>query len=284
MTLLAVALAAIAAALLTTPVGRPPGAGVTSWPSASPLPGAVGAAGDEDLSRAGRSHRAVLCAGAALMAWTVTSSGLTGTQLGVVAVAGGSGVAVARSVAASRRADVARRRRRAVVDLCEALVGELRAGQPVLVALERSVTVWPEVAPAVAAARLDADLPEALRRLAGRPGAEALHHLAAAWELCAVTGGGLAAASNQVLDAARADAAALRQVEGEVSSARATARLVAGLPVVVLTAGAGLGARPWGFLLGDPVGVACLATGVALVAAGLAWIDRIATSATSNGG
>jgi tight adherence protein B len=88
-------------------------------------------------------------------------------------------------------------------------------------------------------------------------------------------------AAGQVLEAARADAAALRQVEGEASSARATARLVAVLPVVVLIAGEGLGARPWSFLLGHPVGVTCLAAGVLLVVTGLAWIDRIAASATS---
>jgi tight adherence protein B len=89
---------------------------------------------------------------------------------------------------------------------------------------------------------------------------------------------------SQVLDSARADAAALREVESEVSSARATARLVASLPLVVLVAGQGLGAHPWAFLLGRPAGVACLAAGVGLVVLGLAWIDRIAVSATSAGG
>ena len=209
---------------------------------------------------------------------------MTGTQLAVAVVAGGAGAAGVRMVAASRRAGEAARRRESVVVFCEALVGELRAGQPVLVALERSAVVWPEVLPVLSAARLDADLPAALRRLADAPGAEAVTHLAAAWQLCAATGGGLTDAAAQVLESARAEAAALRQVEGEVSSARATARLVAALPVVVLTAGQGLGARPWAFLLGHPVGVGCLACGVLLVLAGLAWIDRIATAATSGEG
>jgi tight adherence protein B len=187
-------------------------------------------------------------------------------------------------VAAARRAEEAARRRRSVVDFCEALVGELRAGQPVLAALERSAPVWPEVASLGTAARLDADLPSAFRRLARSPGAESLAHLAAAWQLCARTGGGLTSAAALVLESARADAAALRQVEGEVSSARATARLVAALPVVVLSAGQGLGGRPWAFLLGHPAGVTCLGCGVALVFAGLAWIDRIAAAATSEEG
>jgi tight adherence protein B len=59
---------------------------------------------------------------------------------------------------------------------------------------------------------------------------------------------------------------------------------VAALPVIVLSAGEGLGARPWAFLVGHPAGVACLGGGVALVLAGLAWIDRIAVTATSSHG
>ena len=269
-TVLAALLAAAAAALL---VGPGAGGGRLRTGGAERLVGRPG-------GRPGR-RRAVLLVTAAATAGVLASSAVTGTQIGVAAVVAGASTAVVRGLRVARRAEEARRRRRAVVDFCEALVGELRAGQPVLAALERSAAVWPEVAPAVAASRLGADLPAALRQLARSPGAEALSHLAAAWQLCAVTGGGLTGAAGQVLESARADAAAARQVEGEASSARATARLVAALPVVVLTAGQGLGARPWAFLLGHPLGVACLAGGVLLGTVGLAWIDRIAAAATS---
>ena len=246
------------------------------WASGSASEPARGPGG-----RRRRWRRPAWVVAAALATW-VASSAVEGTDLGVALVASVSALAGVRAFAAGRRAEEARRRRGAVVDFCEALVGELRAGQPVLVSLERSAAVWPEVAPAVAAARLGADLPGALRWLARSPGAEALQHLAAAWQLCEATGGGLTLAAQQVLEATRADAAALRQVEGEVSSARATARLVAALPVVVLVAGDGLGARPWAFLFGNPAGVTCLGAGVLLVVLGLAWIDRIAASATSS--
>jgi tight adherence protein B len=251
-----------------------------------PVPGARSAQAVIARTRrsgAGRSGAVLLLVTVGVTGWAVSSAG-TGTGLVVVLVAAASALAAARMAASSRRVDEAARRRRAVVDFCEALVGELRAGQPVLGALERSVPVWPEAGSVLAAARLDGDLAGELRLLSRSPGAECLAHLAAAWDLCAATGGGLSAAAGQVLESARADAAALRQVEGEVSSARATARLVAGLPLVVLSAGEGLGARPWAFLLGTAPGVACLAAGLALVLAGLTWIERIAVAAASGDG
>jgi tight adherence protein B len=279
MLLLSLLLAASAAAL-----GLGPAPGLRSAEHA--VAGVGGRRGPEPLGgRAGhaRSRTTLLLAVACGTLW-ILSSTVTATQLAVLVITAGGALAVARMLAGSRRAEEAARRRRSVVDFCEALLGELSAGQPVVAALERSVPVWQQAAPVLAAARLDGDLPAALRRLSESPGAESLAHLAAAWRLCAATGAGLASAAGLVLDSARADAAALRQVEGELSAARATARLVALLPVLVLTAGEGLGAHPWAFLLGQPAGVACLGSGLALLLAGLGWIERIAAAAISGDG
>ena len=45
----------------------------------------------------------------------------------------------------ARAARVAERRRARVVEVCEALAGELRAGQPVVAAVEHGAQVWPEL-------------------------------------------------------------------------------------------------------------------------------------------
>ncbi len=192
----------------------------------------------------------------------------------LVLVACGGGVAVL--VGRSRGARAAERRRAQVVEVCEALAGELRAGQPQVAGLARCAEVWPAFEPVVAAGRLGADVPTALRRLAALPGAEGLRELASAWQVSERSGAGLAAALTRVAATARAREATRSVVAGELASARATARLVALLPVASLAMSAGIGGDPWQFLLATPVGVGCLGAGAACAFAGLLWIDRIA--------
>jgi tight adherence protein B len=235
-----------------------------------------------DVGGAAVTRRRVTAGRAGLAAGIVAAAssvaGVNPVLLVVLVTAAGG---VLRLMAGAHRARAAANRRQLVVDYCEALLGELLAGQPARRALERSGLVWPETEPVVAAASLGADVPAAFRRLADAPGADGLLRLAGAWQLSAATGSGLAFAVEQILETARVRQATDRLVQAELASARATARLVTLLPVVVLVAAQGVGARPWMFLFDTGAGVGCLAGGVALSLLGLWWIDRIAAAAVS---
>lgn len=204
---------------------------------------------------------------------------LDGTALALVLITVGALSAASRMVALGKGRQRAHRRADSVVEVCEALSGELRAGQPPASALRHCVDVWPELEPVATAADMGGDVPHAFRRLARRPGASALREVAGAWQVSESSGATMAHALGRVADSARRRRATQQLVASELASAQATARLVAVLPVAVLSMGSGLGGDPWRFLLSTPTGLTCLAVGLVLAFAGLAWIDRISTSA-----
>ena len=199
-----------------------------------------------------------------------------GRRLALALIGLGCSLGCALLVRRSRLARAAELRQARVVEVCEGLVGELRAGQPLVTALEHCVEVWPAFDPVAGAARLGADVPASLRRLAALPGAEGLREIAAAWQVSEQSGAGLATALGQVAGTARERRATRHLVQGELASAQATARLVALLPLASLGMSAGIGGDPWHFLLGTPVGLTCLGVGAGLAFVGLWWIDRIA--------
>jgi tight adherence protein B len=260
----AVVLAGAAAALLVSP--GPGGAASRSGP-AGPEEARLAA-----LNLSPRRWLAPVVA-VALVLLVLRTDGLR-LALGLVLLGAGAGVALL--VARARAQRVADRREAKVVEVCEALVGELRAGQPPIAGLERCVDLWPELASVLAAARLGADVPESLRRLAARDGGSGLRDVAGAWQVSERSGAALSTALGQVAATARSRLRTRHLVRSELASANATARTVAVLPFVALGLAAGVGADPWHFLLGTPVGVVCLAAGAALALGGLLWIDRIA--------
>ncbi len=190
----------------------------------------------------------------------------------VLAVAGWGGWGLIARSRARRAADATRA---SVVEACEALASELRAGSPPVTALTRSADVWSVLGPVATAGRYSADVPAALRRAGRLPGAAALAELGAAWQVSQSLGGGLAHAVDRVVETARAELATHRVVASELASAQATARMIATLPVVILVLSDGSGADPWRFLLLSTPGLCCLAAGLGLALIGMWWIDRI---------
>ncbi len=195
-------------------------------------------------------------------------------------VAGAAGVPVLRRV---RRAAAARKKRDgradAVVALCGALAGELRAGrQPgeaLLPAARDSEGLGDHQAAVLAAARFGGDVPGALTAAARQPGAEGLRGLAACWRVAVDQGAGLADGLDRLEAALRAERDQRADLRAQLSGARTTAVMLAGLPVVGLALGAALGADPLHVLLHTPSGTVCLAVGGVLEGLGLWWALRI---------
>lgn len=252
-----------AAVWLLLPVGRP------TWRGGGGVVRASRWAGQ-------RSVVPVAIAAALVGALAVVVEGTT-LALGSIVVC--SLVGVDRMARRARERRAAQQRAESVLQVCEALAGELRAGRPPLRALREGVAVWPAFDPVAAAGDLDGDVPRALRQLARLPGASGLAEVASAWQVSERSGGTLAAALSRVADSVRSRRATQQLVMSELASAQATARLVAVLPVAVLVMGAGLGSDPWRFLLTTAFGLGCLSGGLVLTYVGLAWIDRIAAAA-----
>ncbi|MFE2041637.1 type II secretion system F family protein [Streptomyces sp. NPDC059477] len=195
-------------------------------------------------------------------------------------------VAGAAGVPLVRRARLAREARRdrecrgdAVIALCGELAGEVRAGRQPGEALLRTARdsdgLGEAQAAVLAAARFGGDVPGALAGAAREPGAEGLLGLAACWQVAVDQGAGLAAGLDRLDAALRAQRDRRADLRAQLAGARATALMLAGLPVAGLLLGTALGADPLHVLLHTGPGLACLAAGVLLEGVGLWWALRI---------
>lgn len=217
---------------------------------------------------------------------------LVGVLLGLLGasvlpvIAGGLAVPLLRRrLRATRARRAAEDRETAVIDLCAAVSGELRAGMPPDRAL---LTAGPaglgeHGAQLLAAARFGGDIPGALRKGADLPGADGLRGAAACWHVAADSGAGLAEGLDRVAAALRAERDRRDELRAQLAGPRATAVLLALLPVFGLLLGSAMGAEPLRVLLHSAAGLACLAVGVLLEAAGLAWVAWIVRTAEGGG-
>ncbi|WP_375000977.1 type II secretion system F family protein [Aeromicrobium sp. CTD01-1L150] len=201
------------------------------------------------------------------------------------AIAGATVVAVGWFVIHQLRVQRARAARDATrTQVCAALdllAAELRGGvlpSRALAAAAESTESLRPVAPVVTAG---GDVPEALRRVAARPGAGAWAALASGWAVAERVGAPLADVVERMADTVRADLELAREVGSEAAPARATGRLMAALPVLGLGLGAGLGADPIHLLTRTVPGALCLAVGAALACLGTWWVDRVVDAAES---
>ena len=167
------------------------------------------------------------------------------------------------------------------------LVGELRVGahpaQAFAVAADETAGPVSDSCRAVAArARLGADVAAGLRNMAEVSALPAQwDRLAVCWQLAADHG----LAMSTLMRAAQRDITERQRFSAHVRSAmagaRATAAILASLPVLSVLMGQLIGARPVAFLLGGHAGGWLLVVGLTLVCGGLLWSDRITDRAVS---
>ncbi|MYZ10840.1 hypothetical protein GT028_26280, partial [Streptomyces sp. SID2999] len=110
-------------------------------------------------------------------------------------------------------------------------------------------------------------------------GAEGLLGLAACWRVAVDQGAGLAAGLDRLDGALRAERDQRADLRAQLSGARATALLLAVLPLFGLLLGAAMGADPLRVLLHTGAGLGCLVAGAVFEGAGVWWAARIVRGA-----
>ncbi len=219
-------------------------------------------------------------------AWPLPVAALTGVAGAVVGtplvgvLAGAAAAAAARGLARARSLRRDEARLDGLADALGAVAAELRGGRPLEAATASAVADCPDDAlarglaralraPAAAAATPDTDLDVALARVA------------AAVLLSGRTGCSLAAVVAAVEDDLRARRRQRQELRSVTAGPRASAALLAGLPLLALAMGSGIGADPWAVLTTTAAGQVLLVVGVGLEAAGLAWSARLVRRAVA---
>ena len=163
-------------------------------------------------------------------------------------VAGGAaGLLVSRAAARRQR----RRQHAAAVEFVAALAADIRAGQQPSDALASATTVA-DLDPRFLASAIDA-----------------------VWAVSARSGAPVATVLDRMEQDLRARIRQRREVAAQLAGARATAALLAFLPVLGIGLGTAMGARPLQVLFGAPAGQISLVVGVGLDAVGVLWTAGI---------
>ncbi|MGA4506408.1 type II secretion system F family protein [Propionibacteriaceae bacterium G1746] len=216
---------------------------------------------------------ACLAAAVGLVAAAIVGgAGAVPVLVGAAVLLATGGVLVVRG----RRRSAARAMAEQVARACQVFAGQLRIGALPVAALREAVEDCPALGAAVSAHEVGAAVAESLRTLASRPGAAGLATLAAAWQLSERSGAPLAMAAERVAVQLGERAALRRSVESELAPARATGKLLAGLPLVGLAMGVMVGSSPEQFLAGTTLGRWLVAGAVTLACVGILWTEALA--------
>jgi tight adherence protein B len=197
----------------------------------------------------------------------------------VAALAGATAFVGGRSwdgLQRERRAEV---RLQAVTEGLGALGADLRSGRSFPASIDSAVDACADPAAGAALAR-------ALRAPRASPVpdqddevAAALGRVSAGVLLSTRTGCSLAAVTAAVEDDLRARHRLRTELRTATAGPRASAMLLAALPVLGLAMGSGVGVDPWRVLTTTGTGQVLLVVGVALELAGLTWTGRLARRA-----
>ncbi|GAB2929278.1 hypothetical protein GCM10027280_15980 [Micromonospora polyrhachis] len=206
-----------------------------------------------------RNTIAALVIGGGAGAWS-------GGPVASIAVAAYTGLAVGMVLRRQKLRLAVRQHRRQLDDL-SALAADLRAGLPVPASSQPLSAM--SAAPAPAATLPTADGTDRITSLTW-----------SAIRLAEQTGAPLAGLLERIEADARATDRGLAAAEAQAAGARATAWLLAGLPLGGIALGFGIGVDPVTVLLHTPIGAGCAIAAIGLQLAGLTWANRLTAGAT----
>jgi tight adherence protein B len=214
--------------------------------------------------------------------WAIAS--LIGGAAAAIGLAAAVAVAtVVLLITSHSRARTAIRARRTVTDACTTLAALVRVGRLPTEALLVAADDCPILGPARAVQLLGGDVAEVWQTHSRMRGHGGLAELARAWRISTQTGAPLAMVLERVAESMAAEESVRALVAGELAGPRATAKIMAFLPLAGLALGYALGGDPIAFLLQGPIGWSCLVGGVGLAAAGVLWVEALAQRAAVDG-
>lgn len=192
----------------------------------------------------------------------------------VAVLAGAGAVVAARAWAAGRRNRQGGGRLLRIAEGLSALAADLRSGRSLDAATEAAVAACAdeELGGALARAVRAGEVPPSVTDDALR---QAFARIVAGVRLSGRTGCSLAAVVAAVEDDLRARHRQHLELRSATAAPRASALVLAGLPLLGLVMGSGVGADPWQVLTTTAAGQGLLVAGVVLEVAGLAWSRRL---------